>query len=147
MVEFDVADLGGREAALDEERDVGGVVDDVDVFFFVVTIFLFIVGSGLTGLLPYVGEATQDLNTTFALGISSFCFSQYQGIKAHGLSHFKEFLQPLFLLLPLNVIGELAKAASMSFRLFGNILGGSIMVDLILHFISFALLNDFIRFG
>ncbi len=104
-----------------------------DIFFFVVTIFLFIVGSGLTGLLPYVGEATQDLNTTFALGISSFCFSQYQGVKAHGLSHFKEFLQPFFLLLPLNVIGELAKAASMSFRLFGNILGGSIMVDLILH--------------
>ncbi len=109
-----------------------------DIFFFVVTIFLFIVGSGLTGLLPYVGEATQDLNTTFALGISSFCFSQYQGVKAHGLSHFKEFLQPFFLLLPLNIIGELAKAASMSFRLFGNILGGSIMVDLILHALGAA---------
>lgn len=105
-----------------------------DIFYFAVSIFMFTFMCGVTGLLPYVGEATQDLNTTFALGISSFAFSQYQGIRAHGiLGHFKEYLQPFFLLLPLNVIGELAKAASMSFRLFGNILGGSIIFDLILH--------------
>ncbi|MBL4587838.1 F0F1 ATP synthase subunit A, partial [Candidatus Babeliales bacterium] len=102
------------------------------IFYFSITIFIFIGGAGFTGLIPYAGEATQDLNTTFALGISSFCYSQYQGIKAHGLAHFKEYLQPFFLLLPLNIVGECAKAASMSFRLFGNILGGSIMVGLIL---------------
>ncbi|PCI74282.1 hypothetical protein COB28_01725 [Candidatus Dependentiae bacterium] len=103
-----------------------------DIFYFSTTIFLFVGAAGFTGLIPYAGEATQDLNTTFALGISSFCFSQYQGIKAHGLYHFNEYLKPFFPLLPLNIVGECAKAASMSFRLFGNILGGSIMVDLIL---------------
>jgi F-type H+-transporting ATPase subunit a len=104
-----------------------------DIFYFVTTIFLFIAGSGLVGLVPYMGEPTQDLNTTFALGISSFLFVQYQGIKAHGVYHFNDYLQPFAFFLPLNIVGELAKAASMSFRLFGNILGGSIMVDLLLH--------------
>lgn len=107
-----------------------------DIFYFVTTIFLFISGSGVVALLPYIEEPTQDLNTTFALGISAFLFSQYQGIKAHGVYHFNEYLQPFALFLPLNIVGELAKAASMSFRLFGNILGGSIMVHLLLSFLE-----------
>jgi F-type H+-transporting ATPase subunit a len=58
----------------------------------------------------------------------SFTYVQYQKIKVHGLwEYLKEFTQPLFILLPLNIIGEVAKIASMSFRLFGNILGGSII--------------------
>jgi F-type H+-transporting ATPase subunit a len=97
-------------------------------FAFVSTIFFFTLFCCLVGLLPYVEEPTKDLNTAFALGVMSFCYVQYQKIRVHGvLNYLKEYTQPFCVLLPLNVIGELAKIASMSFRLFGNILGGSII--------------------
>lgn len=97
-------------------------------FYFIATIFFFTLSGCLVGLLPFVDESTKDLNTAFALGSLSFLYVQYQKIKVHGFIAFlKEFTQPFFILLPLNIIGELAKVASMSFRLFGNILGGSII--------------------
>lgn len=97
-------------------------------FAFSSTIFFFTLFGCLMGLLPFLDETTKDLNTTFAIGTLSFTYVQYQKIKVHGIwEYFKEFTQPLFILLPLNIIGELAKIASMSFRLFGNILGGSII--------------------
>ncbi|MCK4651178.1 F0F1 ATP synthase subunit A [Candidatus Babeliales bacterium] len=97
-------------------------------FCFVSTIFFFTLFCCLVGLLPYVDETTKDLNTAFALGSLSFFYVQVQKIKLHGIiAYLKEFTHPFFILLPLNIIGEIAKIASMSFRLFGNILGGSII--------------------
>ncbi|MBD3273286.1 hypothetical protein GF385_02975 [Candidatus Dependentiae bacterium] len=97
-------------------------------FAFVSTIFFFTLFGCLVGLLPFMDETTKDLNTAFALGTLSFLYVQYQKIKVSGfVDYLKEFTEPIFILLPLNIIGELAKVASMSFRLFGNILGGSII--------------------
>ncbi len=97
-------------------------------FYFVSTIFFFTLFGCLVGLLPFADESTKDLNTAFALGSLSFLYVQYQKIRLHGiLAYLKEFTKPFFVLLPLNIIGELAKVASMSFRLFGNILGGAII--------------------
>ena len=47
------------------------------------------------------------------------------------LGYLKEFVEPIFVLFPIHVVGELAKIASMSFRLFGNILGGGIIYMMI----------------
>lgn len=106
-------------------------------FSFISSIFFFTLFCCLIGLFPFLDEATKDLNTTFALGLSSFCYVQYQKIRVLGLREFfKEFLQPIFIMLPINVVGELAKIVSMSFRLFGNILGGGIV---------FAMLIDFLQ--
>ena len=97
-------------------------------FSFVSTIFFFTLSCCVVGLLPFTDEATKDLNTAFALGSMSFFYVQYQKIKVQGWgAYFKEFTKPFFVLLPLNIIGEIAKIASMSFRLFGNILGGAII--------------------
>lgn len=99
-----------------------------EYFYFVSTIFFFTLSGCLIGLVPFCKESTEDLNTTFAIGSLCFFYVQYQKIKVHGiLEYLKEFTQPFILLLPLNIIGELAKIASMSFRLFGNILGGAII--------------------
>jgi F-type H+-transporting ATPase subunit a len=99
-----------------------------EYFYFVSTIFFFTLSGCLMGLVPFCKESTEDLNTTFAIGSLCFFYVQYQKIKVHGVwEYLKEFTQPFFLLLPLNIIGELAKIASMSFRLFGNILGGAII--------------------
>jgi len=106
-------------------------------FAFVATLFLFTLMACLVGLIPYVEEATQDLNTTLALGLTSFIYVQYQKIRVRGiLSFFKEFAQPFVVLAPINIVGEFAKIASMSFRLFGNILGGSIIFSMLVQFIG-----------
>jgi F-type H+-transporting ATPase subunit a len=99
-----------------------------EYFAFVSTIFFFTLFGCLIGLLPFLDETTKDINTAFALGTLSFLYVQWKKIKINGIKQFfKEFTEPIFILLPLNIIGEFAKVASMSFRLFGNILGGSII--------------------
>jgi F-type H+-transporting ATPase subunit a len=106
-------------------------------FSFVVSIFFFTLFCCLVGLIPFLDESTKDLNTTFALGLTSFCYVQYHKIKVHGMvMYLKEFLHPFFLLAPINIVGELAKVASMSFRLFGNILGGGVILTMMIEFVG-----------
>ncbi len=119
-------------------------------FAFVAALFFFTFACNLVGLLPYIEEPTNDLHTTVALGLSSFLYVQYQKVLQHGiLGYFREYAEPMFIMIPLNIIGELAKVMSMSFRLFGNIFGGSIVVLLAvtaiepfkLWFMGFALIT------
>jgi F-type H+-transporting ATPase subunit a len=108
-----------------------------DYFAFIVTLFFFTLFSCLVGLIPFLDEATKDLNTTLAIGTISFMYVQIQKIKVHGFGGFcKEFIEPFALLAPVNIIGELAKICSMSFRLFGNILGGGVIYLILLEFIG-----------
>ena len=101
-------------------------------FTFVAAIFAFTFFSCAVGVIPFIEEATRDLNTTLAIALSSFLYVQYQKIKLHGIKGFlHEFIEPFWPMLPLHVIGELSKIASMSLRLFGNIMGGSIIVSLV----------------
>jgi len=103
-------------------------------FAFTSTLFLFTVMNCLVGLLPYVEEATKDLNTTLALSLCSFAYIQREKIRAHGLLGFiKEFFEPIALLAPIHIVGELSKIASMAFRLFGNILGGGVILAMIIN--------------
>jgi len=95
------------------------------------SVFLFILFSNLWGLLG-MRPPTSDLSTTFAMASMTFLMVQYYGIKTGGIKNYlKGFLDPLPFLLPLNVIGELANPVSLSFRLFGNIVGGVIIMGLI----------------
>ena len=108
-----------------------------DYFSFVAALFFFTLACNMVGLLPFIEEPTQDLHTTFALGLSSFLYVQAVKIKSNGLrGYVKEYFEPFFLMLPLNLIGEVAKVVSMSFRLFGNILGGSIVFLIAVQFVG-----------
>lgn len=97
--------------------------------------------SGLVGLRP----PTADLNTTLGLALVTFFMIQGLSMYNKGIGNYcKGFLQPFFLMAPLNIIGEIALPISMSFRLFGNIAGGMIMMGLLygaLGFATEALLN------
>lgn len=106
-------------------------------FVFITTIFTFILLCNWIAILPFVEEPTKDLNTTLALGITAFIYKEYYAIQSAGLlAYIKEFFHPFFLMFPLNVIGHLSKVISMSFRLFGNIFGGSIISMIYLKAIS-----------
>ena len=98
-------------------------------FSFIMALFVFTMFCSFSGMLPFVKEPTEDLNTALACGVSAFLYVQYQKIRVVGIAgYLKDYFKPIFILFPLNIVGELAKAASMSFRLFGNILGGSIII-------------------
>lgn len=94
-------------------------------------VFTFILVSNYFGLLSF-RPPTADLATTLALALSTFTLIHVMGIKVNGVGgHFKGLLEPLPFLLPLNIISEIATPISLSLRLFGNIIGGTIIMGLI----------------
>ena len=93
------------------------------------TIFMFVLLcniSGLFGLRP----PTADYGITFALGVITFCIIHYNGIKANRVGHVTSLFKPV-LLSPINIIGEFAVPLSLSLRLFGNVMSGTVMMGLI----------------
>ncbi len=93
-------------------------------------VFCFILTSNYIGLLSF-RSPTADLATTLALSLSTFTLIHFMGIKVNGGAYFKGYIEPMPVLLPLNIIGEIATPISLSLRLFGNILGGTIIMGLI----------------
>jgi F-type H+-transporting ATPase subunit a len=117
-------------------------------FPMIITIFLFIWLSNMLGVIPGLSEPTKDLNTPLAYGLLGFVISHYAGIKTKGIkAYLNEYIQPMFFMAPLNIIGELSKVVSISFRLYGNIMGGSIIIlvvsDLVYSLVLPPALNAF----
>lgn len=112
----------------------------------VCSLFLFMLLSNWLGIIPHLEEPTKDLNTPLALGLMGFVVAHYAGIKSKGFKAYsKEYFQPMFFMMPLNLIGELAKIVSISFRLFGNIMGGSIIILVVSHLTYSLLLPPFLN--
>lgn len=97
---------------------------------YVGTIFLYIlVGSslGLLGLRPI----TADVNVTFSLSILTFLLIQINSVRVLGVrGRIRHLSSPLPLMLPLNLIEEVTLPVSLGFRLFGNIFGGMVVIEL-----------------
>jgi F-type H+-transporting ATPase subunit a len=123
-------------------------------YAFVGSLFIFIIFCNWVALLPYVKEPTKDLNTTLALGISSFAYMQKEIIHVHGIrAYLKEYFRPISVFLPLDILagilhlplklmGELASIISLSFRLFGNIFGGAIILTIIHQLVADSLIKN-----
>ncbi len=109
---------------------------------YLLTLFLFIWISNMIGLIPIPGisEPTRNLNVTIGLGIIAIIVVQYNAIKKKGLwTHLKSFAEPMFFLAPLNIIGELSKVVSIAFRLFGNIMGGAIIILVVSELVKYIM--------
>ena len=103
-------------------------------------LFIFLLMSNWLGILPHLEEPTRDLNTPLSLGLLGFVIAHWAGIKEKGFkTYIKSYFEPVFFLMPLNLIGELAKIISISFRLFGNIMGGAIII-LVVSYLSYNIL-------
>jgi F-type H+-transporting ATPase subunit a len=114
-------------------------------FPLICSLFMFLLLCNWIGIFPYMEEPTKDLNTTLGLGIMGFFIAHYAGIKTKGFAAYaKEYFQPVFFMMPLNVIGELAKVISISFRLYGNIMGGSIIILVVSHLVYGLLIPPFL---
>lgn len=98
-------------------------------FYFLASLFVFIIISNYTGLIPgvgltdYVKAPTSSLSVTLGLGICTFIFLQMAGISKGVKSYFKRFISPIAVMLPLLVLDEFIKPASLALRLFGNVFG------------------------
>ena len=114
-------------------------------FPIICSLFMFLLLSNWLGIIPKLSEPTQDLNTPLSLGLLGFVMAHHAGIKAKGFKNYsKEYFEPMFFMAPLNIIGELAKVVSISFRLYGNILGGAIIILVVSHLIYSLILPPFL---
>lgn len=122
----------------------------IRLFPLLMTLFIFILVNNWLGLLPGVGSitisgehgaiplfrpATADLNTTLALAIISVGMTQIYAIRELGVfKHLKKYisLNPIMLFVGvLELFAEFAKMISFSFRLFGNIFAGEVLLVVI----------------
>ena len=95
------------------------------------TIFVTSIISNLISLLG-IWSPTADLMTELAWGLVVFVLITYHKIKASGIGgYLKGFLEPIFILLPINIMSECFTPVSMACRHFGNILSGTVIGTLI----------------
>jgi F-type H+-transporting ATPase subunit a len=110
---------------------------------FAASLFIFIALCNTASLIPWLDEPTKDLNTALALGILSFIYIQIITIKTNGIkSYIKDLFKPFFIMFPLNIIGKLSSIISISFRLFGNIFGGSVITKIYFGLIYGSLIGE-----
>ena len=154
------------EAALSFCSSVLGPEMGRKAFPVVATIFFFVLFNAWLALLPFYqflgftkdGEikahllrsAGTDLNFPLALALISFIFVEYWGIRSHGLGYFKKFfaiggllrLRPAGLIDAfvgfLELISEFVRIVSFTFRLFGNMTAGEILVVMITFLVPFV---------
>lgn len=114
---------------------------------------IFILTANLFGLLPGFSPPTNNFNTTFGLGLISFFAYNYFGLREHGLGYIKHFIGPLtslpsssrkilsllfapilvisvFFFSVLESISHLVRPVSLSLRLYGNMFGDHLVVEI-----------------
>ncbi len=94
------------------------------------TLFVFLIVSNLAGLFG-LRPPTADYGVTLALGLITFFLIQFNGIRKNKIKHFTALFEPVFLFFPINVISEVSTPVSLSLRLFGNVMSGTVLLGLI----------------
>lgn len=123
------------------------------------TLFIFILFSNYSGLLPLAGRLpglaspTASLSVTVALAAMIFVLTHYVGLREHGFGYFKHFLNPHraksfvltiaffignFLLMLLFILEEAVRPVSLSLRLYGNIFGEEAVTEQLFHMVPIA---------
>lgn len=97
---------------------------------YISAVFIFILVCNISGLFG-LRAPTADYGVTLPLGLMTFAIIHYNGIKKNKLGHVKALFEPIPLLFPINLIGEIAVPLSLSLRLFGNVLSGTVLMGLL----------------
>ncbi|MDO9264119.1 MAG: F0F1 ATP synthase subunit A [Desulfosalsimonadaceae bacterium] len=99
------------------------------------TVFLYVFIGNLIGLVPGFFPPTANLNTTASCALVVFFATHIIGIKYHGAKYIKHFMGPVWWMSPLifiiEIIGHFARVLSLSFRLFGNMMGHEIVLAIL----------------
>lgn len=105
------------------------------LFPLLATVFLYIFTCNIIGLIPGFFPPTASLNTTLSCALVVVPFTHVIGIKYHGVKYIKHFLGPVWwmvpLIFPIEIIGHLARILSLTFRLFGNMMGHELVAGIL----------------
>jgi F-type H+-transporting ATPase subunit a len=100
---------------------------------FIASLWLFLIVSNLSGLIPGVHAPTGDLSATAALAMLVFLSVHWFGIRSQGLrAYLRHYLMPSPILLPFHIISEITRTVALAVRLFGNIMSLEMAALLIL---------------
>jgi len=105
------------------------------LFPLIATVFIYIFASNLIGLVPGFFPPTASLNTTLSCALVVVIFTHIIGLKYHGAGYIKHFLGPVWwmipIIFPIEVIGHAARILSLTFRLFGNMMGHELVLGIL----------------
>lgn len=112
---------------------------------FIGTIFLSSLCGSFIGLTGFLRSSTADLSCTLVWALTVSVLIWYHNIKNNGfLGWLKGFTEPIVVMTPMNIIGEIAQPISMAFRHFGNVAGGGVITSILylaLSLVSTTVLN------
>ena len=98
---------------------------------YMITVIIYLGVSNLIGLFGFK-PPTKDLNVTVALALMSIILVQYAGIHQKGLKKYiKSFSEPIAVVTPINILELFIRPLSLCMRLFGNVLGAFVIMELI----------------
>jgi len=107
------------------------------------TIAIFILTCNLGGIIPTFYSPTANLNTNLSMALTVFLLTHIVGVKIHGAKYLKQFMGPVWwmapLMIPVEIIGHLARPLSLTMRLFGNIFGEDLVLVVLLFLVPFLL--------
>jgi F-type H+-transporting ATPase subunit a len=105
---------------------------------FIGTLFLFIAVSNSLAVVPGFQAPTGSLSTTTALALCVLIAVPLYGIVEHGvIGYLRTYLQPTWLMLPFNIIGELSRTIALAVRLYGNVMSGMVLAAILVSIIPF----------
>lgn len=97
------------------------------------TLFLYILFANWSSLLPGIEPPTAHIETDAAMAVIVFGAAVYYGISALGVvGYLKTFVQPSFVMMPLNIAETFTRTFSMTVRLFGNVMSGVFIIGVVL---------------
>jgi len=103
---------------------------------FVGTLFLYIATANLLTIVPKYRPPTGSMSTTAALATCVFIAVPLYGIASQGLGRYlKHYIQPTWLMLPFNIIGELSRTLALAVRLYGNMMSGTVIAAILIGFV------------
>jgi len=98
----------------------------------IITLFLFILVSNELGLIPAFVSPTSNINTTLGLALFVVLLVHIFTIKEQGfINYIKHFFKPYLPFVFVNIVEEIARPLTLSFRLFGNIMAGEVLLAIL----------------
>ena len=105
------------------------------MFPLIASLGLFILCCNYLGMIPGFMSPTANLNTTLACALIVVVMTHVIGLKFHGIKYIKHFVGPVWwlswLILPIELVGHISRALSLSIRLFGNVFGEELVLAIL----------------
>lgn len=98
---------------------------------YLTVLFLFILVGNLMGLVPGLESPTANAVVPLGFALVTFFYYHYHGLRANGLSYYKQFVGPVWwlypLMLPIEIISHFARVLSLTVRLYANMFAGDMV--------------------